>query len=117
MVPFSPCVVCGSGSWACFGKFVLCLACSQAPRTQRLLRYRLALWRCWTLTAEGPPTNQLDCRHVIDELNTLLDEVGEPLATALRRKWEDEWWERNKTCPICGGPGRHRPDSGEGLSL
>jgi hypothetical protein len=41
----------------------------------------------------------------------LIDEVGEPTATRLRREWARQWWQETGTCPYCGKPGPlHTPD-------
>lgn len=37
-----------------------------------------------------------------------------PRATALRRRWAQEWWQETGTCPFCGERGPyHDPDQGE----
>jgi TubC N-terminal docking domain len=110
---FSPCVLCGVGSWARYGNIVLCLRCAQAPETPLTLRYRIALWRCWALMAQGEHADVQDAMSASEEIHRLLDEVGEPTATKLRRRWASEWWNENKTCPTCGGSVFHDPETGE----
>ncbi len=64
--------------------------------------------------AEGPPTaNLVKARGVYQDLIRLMDEVGEPTATQLRRQWAREWGQETGVCPYCGEPAIfHDPDRG-----
>jgi len=75
--------------------------------------YRQALQRWFELTAQGPSADQAEVARVYQELLRLIDEVGEPRATALRRQWAREWWEESRLCPYCGERGPyHDPRNG-----
>ncbi|MBI2015310.1 MAG: hypothetical protein HYS77_07210 [Candidatus Rokubacteria bacterium] len=42
----------------------------------------------------------------------LIDEVGEPMATAQRRAWARAWYAETGICPFCGERGPyHDPES------
>lgn len=80
---------------------------------RRLLVYRQALRRWWALTAQGPEADQAEVLQLHQEIIRLIDEVGEPLATKLRRQWAREWWQATGVCPFCGRPEPdHDPDRG-----
>lgn len=110
---FSPCALCGVGSWVTYGNTVLCPPCAAAPTTPVRLGYRAALRRCWTLMAHGDAAEPPDASQVRDELVRLIDEVGEPAATELRHRLAHAWWREQRTCPMCGGPTFHDPATGE----
>jgi hypothetical protein len=43
----------------------------------------------------------------------LIDDVGEPPATHLRRQWAWKWWTETGVCPWCGEAGPyHDPERG-----
>ncbi|MFQ5946730.1 MAG: hypothetical protein ACE5NC_10855 [Anaerolineae bacterium] len=78
--------------------------------------YREALRRWFELTAQGPAADQAEVARVHQEILRLIDEVGEPKATALRRQWAREWWDKTGVCPFCGERGQyHDPEHGAGL--
>ncbi len=75
--------------------------------------YREALRRWFELTAQGPTADRAEVTRLYQELLRLIDEVGEPTATTLRRQWAREWWQETSVCPFCGEPGPyHDPDRG-----
>lgn len=75
--------------------------------------YRASLLRWWTLAAQGPEADVVELRRVHQEILRLIDEVGEPAATQLRRRWAREWSKETSSCPYCGQPGVvHDPDQG-----
>jgi hypothetical protein len=79
----------------------------------RLLEYQDALRNWWGLIAQGPGAGLAEVRRVHQEVLRLMDEVGKPLATRLRRQWAWEWKQSTGTCPTCGEPGVfHDPDRG-----
>ncbi len=75
--------------------------------------YREALRRWFELTAQGPTADRAEVTRLYQELLRLIDEVGEPTATRLRRQWAREWWQETGVCPYCGELGPyHDPDAG-----
>ena len=56
-------------------------------RTAVEAAYRHALRRWFELTAQGRTADQAEVDPVHQEILRLIDEVGEPRATALRRQW------------------------------
>ncbi len=75
--------------------------------------YRQALRRWFELTAQGPAADRAEVARLYQELLRLIDEVGEPRATRLRRQWAREWWQETSVCPFCGERGPyHEPDRG-----
>jgi len=78
-----------------------------------LVLYREALIRWWNLTARGPDAEQAAVTHTYQVLIKLIDEVGEPTATGLRREWARQRWQETGLCPYCGERGLyHDPDHG-----
>jgi TubC N-terminal docking domain len=110
----SSCVLCGRGSYVEVGDAAVCSACVSAPTTPLCLGYRSSLRRCWALMVEGDLADQGEASAVLDELNRLLDEVGEPSATGLRRRWAEEWHRDTGRCPTCGEPGSLHGDAAAG---
>jgi hypothetical protein len=107
-VPFTPCALCPRRTFASYGAAPLCLDCAIAPTTPAYVAYREALRRVWTLAAEGERAYPAACLAALDELAKRLDDVGEPTATELRRRWEEEWCRETRRCPRCGETGpRH----------
>ncbi len=79
--------------------------------------YRDALRHWFELTAEGPAADRAEIKRLHQELLRLIDEVGEPRATRLRRQWAREWWQETGACPYCGDRGPyHDPEQGRGLA-
>jgi len=75
--------------------------------------YRQALQRWFELTAQGAAADLAEVRRVHQEILRLIDDVGEPRASALRRQWAREWWQETSLCPFCGEPGPyHDPEYG-----
>ncbi|MFQ5830693.1 MAG: hypothetical protein ACE5JD_16295, partial [Candidatus Methylomirabilia bacterium] len=75
--------------------------------------YRQVLWRWFELAALGAAADRDEVLRLYQELLRLMDEVGEPRATRLRRQWAREWWEETGVCPFCGERGPyHDPDRG-----
>jgi hypothetical protein len=69
------------------------------------LAYQSALRRRWSLVVKGPHVDlsEVECLH--QQILRLIDEVGEPLATRLRRQWARQWHEETGVCPFCGETG------------
>ncbi len=79
--------------------------------------YRQALRRWFELTAQGPGADLAEVRRVHQEILRLIDEVGEPTATTLRRQWARAWHQETGICPYCGERGPyHDPDRGRGAN-
>jgi len=80
---------------------------SQPPlnRAATETAYHQPLRRWFELTAQGPAADREEAGQVDQEILRLIDEVGEPRATALRRQWAREWWEETGACPYCGERG------------
>ncbi len=75
--------------------------------------YRQALRRWFDLTAQGPAADRTQVARVYQEILRLIDDVGEPQATALRRQRARQWWQETGLCPFCGERGPyHEPDRG-----
>jgi len=75
--------------------------------------YRQALRRWFELTAQGQDAEGEEVARAYQEILRLMDEVGEPRATTLRREWAQEWWRETGACPFCGERGAyHDPDRG-----
>lgn len=107
VVPFTPCVLCPRWTFAAYGLVPLCADCAPASTTPARVAYREALHRAWTLAALGGQADRAACLAALDELARRLDEVGESMATDLRRLWAREWFDEHGTCPSCGEPGFH----------
>ncbi len=75
--------------------------------------YHHALRRWFALTAQGPTADRAAVARLYQELLRLIDEVGEPTATTLRRQWAREWWQETEVCPFCGARGAYH-DQGAG---
>lgn len=76
--------------------------------------YRQALRHWFELVAQGPAADRAEVDRVDQEILRLIDEVGEPRATALRSQWAREWWQETRVCPYCGERGPcHGPERGE----
>ncbi len=83
------------------------------PDLLPLVTYRQVLRRWFELTAQGPTADPTEVARTYQDLLRLIDEVGEPRATQLRRQWAREWWRETGVCPFCGEPGPyHDPDRG-----
>jgi len=80
--------------------------------------YRQALQRWFELTAQGPTGDGEDVAQLYQDLLRLVDDVGEPRASTLRREWARAWWQETGVCPFCGERGvYHDPEqSGEGTA-
>lgn len=78
------------------------------------LAYREALRRVWTLAAQGEHADPAACLAALDELARRLDDVGEPAATELRRRWAREWHRETGRCPTCGEPGPYHDPAQSG---
>jgi hypothetical protein len=65
-------------------------------------QYRTVLRRWWTLAAQGPGADREEIARIYQEIIKLIDEVGEPQATQLRRAWSREWSQETGLCPYCG---------------
>lgn len=78
--------------------------------------YRQTLRRWFQLTTQGPAADREEIARVHQEILRLIDDVGEPSATTLRRQWAREWWQETSVCPYCGEPGHYygAEQSGEG---
>jgi tubulysin polyketide synthase-like protein len=95
------CYVCGGASSVFYAGISLCRACAERRGTT-LLAYRDALRDFWRLTAEGERAKPEACRRALDEVVRLIDEAGEPRATRLRHRWENDWRRETGRCPRCG---------------
>jgi hypothetical protein len=70
--------------------------------------YKAALWKWWTLTAQGADADEGDVETTYQEIVRLIDELGEATATMLRHEYEVEWYRQTRRCPRCGEHGdRH----------
>lgn len=73
--------------------------------------YRQALRRWFELTAQGPEASCAVIAETYQQIVKLVDEVGEPQATRLRRTWAREWHQETRLCPWCGEQGPyHDPE-------
>ena len=80
-----------------------------------LAAYRDALHHFWKFTAQGADADHSAVRHAYQEIIRLIDEVGEPRATELRRQWARAWHAEHGICPTCGERGPyHDPESRHG---
>lgn len=107
-IPFTPCALCPRWTFAAYGPAALCLDCATAPTTPARVAYREALCQVWSLMAAGERADPTVCVAALDELARRLDDVGEPVATELRHRWEREWWTQTGRCRRCGEPGTLR---------
>lgn len=88
-------------------------ALSRRALTDPIAAYRQALRSWWVLTAQGQDADLAEARRLYQDLLRLLDEVGEPQATRLRREWARTWWQEQGVCPFCGERGPyHDPEGG-----
>lgn len=86
---------------------------SETSYPPHIAAYRRSLRHWWTLTAEGPQANLEAIAQTYQEILRLIDEVGEPQATRLRRGWARDWHSETGVCPFCGERGPyHDPDLG-----
>lgn len=75
--------------------------------------YREALGRWFELAAQGSEANRAEVARLYQQIIKLIDEVGEPTATTLRRQWARQWWSETGICPWCGERGPfHNPEPG-----
>lgn len=72
------------------------------PQPDRVRAYRAALREWWRLMGLGPDVDRQTATVTYDKVIRLIDEVGEPLATRVRHKWEAEWTRETGRCPRCG---------------
>ncbi len=80
---------------------------------RRLILYWQTLRRWWELTAQGAAADRTEVERTYQAILRLMDEVGEPQATAIRRQWAREWWEETGICAWCGEQGPyHDPERG-----
>jgi hypothetical protein len=70
-----------------------------------LSAYRQALRRFWALAALGAEADAVEVGRIYQEIVRLIDEVGEPEATARRQTWAREWYAATDRCPYCGEMG------------
>lgn len=95
-------------------------AASPPPLNRQAIEgtYRQALRLWFELTAQGPDAEPAEVSRVYQEILRLIDEVGEPRATALRREGAPQWYQETGVCPYCGERGvYHDPEqSGEGTA-
>ena len=107
-ISFAPCALCTRWTFVTYGPTPLCFDCATTPTTPARVAYRTALERVWRLIARRERGEPATCRAALDELARRLDDMGEPAATELRRRWEEEWWRETGRCPRCGETGpRH----------
>lgn len=70
--------------------------------------YREALLAFWQANASDTEITPKVASAIYNDVVKAIDEVGEPLATTLRHRWEAEWHAERGVCPRCGEPGeRH----------
>lgn len=82
------------------------------PRLLDVAAYRDALHRLWTLMAEGSGAPAAECAQVLQDVVRRLDDVGEPTATRLRRRWAEAWTKTTGRCPNCAERGPvHDPEA------
>jgi hypothetical protein len=74
--------------------------------------YQAALRAWWAFAAQGAEAKATLVRYVYQEILRLIDEVGEPAATTLRRAWARQWREETGRCPTCGEPGVYHDPEG-----
>lgn len=78
-----------------------------------LVLYREALRSWWHLASHGLGADREAITRTYQEIIRLMDEVGEPQATRLRREWARQWWQETGVCPFCGERGEyHEPNLG-----
>lgn len=104
-ITFTPCALCPRWTFASYGPAALCLDCATSPTTPARIAYREALRHVWRLTADGERADPAACVAALDELARRLDDVGESVATELRRRWAREWHGETGRCPTCGESG------------
>ncbi len=108
--PFTPCRLCGTGTWVQYGNVPRCLDCARDPGSAAVRLYRRALERWWELTAQGPEANRAAIAETFQAIAKLTDEVGEPWASRLRQQWARAWHREAGICPWCGQAGAyHEP--------
>jgi len=78
---------------------------SHAVARRRIGPYRTALAQVWTLLEAGPGIDPGKCGAAIREAARLAGLLGEPAASALRRRWEREHHRETGRCPRCGERG------------
>jgi hypothetical protein len=88
--PFAACDVCQAATWVRYGTVLLCRPCAVDPAGPATVAYRGALEQWWALDAQGPDADHASIAEAVQQLARLADEVGEPRATALRRRWARE---------------------------
>lgn len=86
---------------------------ARKPELLRVLAYREAVRSWWTLTA-GPAADQTALAETWPTLVKLRDEVGEPAATALHRRWARAWHQETGRCPWCGEAGPYHDPERDG---
>jgi ribosomal protein S20 len=75
----------------------------EAARLGPVADYRGALRTFWRLTAAaGDETDRAEAVSAYNVVIKLIDEIGEPLATTLRHRFEVQWFEETGCCPRCG---------------
>lgn len=94
------CAFCGAGTWACYAGLPVCEECACHQDVAVWFRYQSAL-NAWA-DLVGGPADDLLAREVHQQLLKLIDEVGEPRATQLRRRWAREWQQAQGRCAWCG---------------
>ena len=66
----------------------------KAPTRDHSL-YRAVLGRWWRLVAQRAQADRVEVTAAYQELLRLLDELGEPQGTRLRRRWARAWYQKN----------------------
>ncbi|MBI4607597.1 MAG: hypothetical protein HY726_01140 [Candidatus Rokubacteria bacterium] len=64
--------------------------------------YRQAILRGFEVIAQGPAADRAEVDSVYQQILRLIDEVGEPRATALRRQRARKWSPETSVCRYCG---------------
>ncbi|MBI3636670.1 MAG: hypothetical protein HY216_10765 [Candidatus Rokubacteria bacterium] len=111
---FACCVWCGGATYLDFAGVRLCPSCASRPGAASVAAYRRALERHWALAASDAPDRH-EFARLTNEVARLIDDLGAPMATTLRRRWAAEWWRNRNACPTCGGPEMHDPETGEAM--
>jgi hypothetical protein len=110
--PFFSCAFCGTGTWVRYGGSPRCLGCARDPRAAVVTLYRTALERWWGLHTQRRRSTPA-IAAALNEVVRLMDEVGEPVATELRRAWAHQWYLRVGICPWCGERGEFHVHAAE----